>query len=69
MASIYSDHCKHFIRKMNTFSMSRPKMSNLVQLYLMLEKINKIGTWKMIGQYLQNGSQSSILEMNLINKL
>jgi hypothetical protein len=46
--------------------MSRPKTSNPVQLHLMMKQI-KIETQKMIGQYLQNNSQSSVLEMNLIS--
>jgi hypothetical protein len=44
-------------------------MSNLVQLYLMLKMINKIGTHKIIGQYIQNCSQSGILEMNRRSKI
>jgi len=38
MTSEHRDDCKNFIRNVNTFSMSRPNMSNIVQLYLMLKK-------------------------------
>ena len=44
-------------------------MSNLIQLYLKLKKIHKSGTQKFPEQYLQNGSHSSILEMNLRSKI
>jgi len=36
MTSENSDDFKNFIRNMNTFSMSKPNMTNIVQLYFML---------------------------------